>query len=140
MPIKAMTDHQRVKAGNWIESKKEWIERKPFLTKIAEEAGKKLGFRVTVWFVRNYLNDTEWWNEIKTAKADPVKGEEVERAVSLLIEVVEQIMSDRPVSTGEIEGTIRKAKSLIAKSERSRRRSDFGFDLITEAQMKGGHA
>ena len=93
MPHKAMTDFQRVKAGLWIENSKKWIATMPGQQTIARQAEKELGHKVTVWFVRNYLNATEWYGELQKSKRSPIEVDQdnLREAMSITIEVLEAV-------------------------------------------------
>jgi len=140
MPYKTMTDHQRVKAGNWIEDNRTWIETKPSGAMITERAGRELGFRVTIWFVRNYLAETEWWHAISvpkpTAKTD---GDQLREAVAITIEAVEKILERvHPTHGIEIRRSVQRAKSMVGTSspKEDREKSEAMLDGL----MVAGHA
>ena len=141
MAYKTMTDHQRVKAGNWIEEHRTWIETRPSGAEIARHAEKSLGFRVTVWFIRNYLSETEWWHQAQVPKVQPdpkADGDQLREAVAITIEAVEKMLERvHPSEAIEIRRSVQRAKSVVGTTSTPRPPK---FEPLPDEMMQGGHA
>tara|TARA_Y100001937_G_C7015760_1_gene283119 strand:+ start:371 stop:772 length:402 start_codon:yes stop_codon:yes gene_type:complete len=131
MKHKTMTDYQRVKAGTWIENQKAWIATMPSYRMIARQAEKELDHKVTDWFVKNYLSETDWFLKMKQNR-ERVPTPDIETAVALTLEVLEKIMANAPINPDEIQYTIRKAKGMITTTETEHLEPFDGQIMLTE--------
>lgn len=139
MPKKYMNDFQRVKAGNWIEAQRTWIETRPATSEIIAAAEKELGHRVTESFVRAYLPQTDWFTKAKKdPKNEDERLEDMRSAMVLTLDAFMRVVEGEPISSREIDSTIRKAKSLMRSSRKNEKIGQL--DLITKEQMEAGHA
>ena len=139
MPKKYMNDFQRVKAGNWIEAQRTWIETQPATSEIIAAAEKELGHRVTESFVRAALPQTDWCTKAKKdPKNEDERLEDMRSAMVLTLDAFMRVVEGEPISSREIDSTIRKAKSLMRSSRKNEKIGQL--DLITKEQMEAGHA
>lgn len=136
MPKKFMNDFQRVTAGNWIERQKTWIETEPTTASIVEAAEKELGHRVTESFVRAYLPETEWFHRARTRRRENLAGDKVEEAVAITLDILVEVFRNPDYSSGLALEGIERARDILRSKDAKMRQ----LDLITEAQMKAGHA
>ena len=136
MPKKYMNDYQRVQAGNWIEERKAWIVTASSPEVIARKATDALGHRVTSSFVKSYLNETDWFERLKTETKEASGGDNVEKAMAITIEVLAEVFRNEDFSAEVALEGIERARTMIESKEADHRQ----LDLITEQQMRGGHA
>lgn len=138
MPKKYMNDFQRVKAGNWLEEQKTWLATDPSIQVIADQATKELGHRVTTTFVKSYLSSTDWWEKMKReASATPANLEALHHALRLTLDALVEVVEGEPISSRDVESTIRTARAVIMSSEPSEPKQ---LDLLPDPLMQGGHA
>tara|TARA_Y100001972_G_C7428388_1_gene220786 strand:- start:58 stop:504 length:447 start_codon:yes stop_codon:yes gene_type:complete len=135
MPKKYMNDYQRVQAGIWLENQKTWIATDPSIQTIATQATKELGHRVTSTFVKSYLAETDWFDEIRK-KIDPVPTAALQQAVALTLEALDLVIFSE-ANPDEIRKTITKARSMIGTTETPKQKEPAG---LLDDLMKGGHA
>ena len=135
MPKKYMNDYQRVQAGIWLENQKTWIATDPSIQVIADQATKELGYRVTTTFVKSYLAETDWFDEIRK-KVDTVPTAALHQAVALTLDALDQVIYSE-ANPDEIQKTIMMARRKIGMPETTKQKEPAG---LLDDLMRGGHA